>query len=195
MSSQVVTYLTPEEYLALERQAETKSEYLAGEIIAKWGSARNHNLIVGNVLAGLHGQLKRQPCEVYASAMRLKVSSMDSYMYPDVVVVCDEPQFEDEYTDTLLNPTVIVEVLSESTEDYDRGLKFEHYRKLESLREYVLVAQEKCHVEHFAWQPDNQWLLSETDNLDDTVQLPSINCVLAVSDIYDRVETAGGRTP
>jgi Uma2 family endonuclease len=195
MSTQLATYLTPEEYLVLERQAETRSEFLDGQVLARATSNERHNLITVNVLAWLHGQLKGQACEVYASAMRLKVSPMDSYMYPDVVVVCGEPQLEDEYADTLLNPTVIVEVLSKSTEDYDRGLKFEHYRKLESLREYLLVAQEKCLVEHFVRQPDNQWLLSETDNLDDTVQLPSINCVLAVSDIYDRVETAGGRAP
>jgi Uma2 family endonuclease len=194
MSSQLVTYLTPEEYLVLERQAETKSEYLDGELIAMTGATRKHNLVAGNIFASLHAQLRQRPCEVYASDMRVGVSPI-AYTYPDVVVVCGEGEFGDDYMDTLLNPTVIVEVLSESTGGYDRGLKFEHYRKLESLREYVLVAQEKCHVEHFVRQPDNQWLLSETDNLDDTVQLPSINCVLAVSDIYDRVETARGRTP
>jgi Uma2 family endonuclease len=195
MSSQLATYLTPEEYLVLERQAETKSEFLDGEIIAMTGASRKHNIVAGNIFASLHVQLRKQPCEVYASDMRVGVSPTGSYTYPDVVVVCGEGEFGDDYMDTLLNPTVIVQVLSESTQGYDRGLKFEHYRKLESLREYVLVAQEKCHVEHFARQPDNQWLLSETDNLGDTVQLPSINCVLAVSDIYDRVETARGRIP
>jgi Uma2 family endonuclease len=190
MSAQLKIRLTPEEYLAVERKAEYKSEYLAGEVFAMSGASEAHNLIAGNVFAALHAQLRKRPCKVYPSDMRVKVSATDLYTYPDVTVVCGEAQFDDDRQDTLLNPTVIVEVLSPSTEGYDRGAKFEHYRKLESLREYVLIAQDKHHVEHYVRQPDNQWLLSETDSLPDTIHLPSINCDLALADVYDKVDIA-----
>ena len=124
--------------------------------------------------------------------MRAKVSPTGLYTYLDVTVVCGEAQFEDEQVDTLLNPTVIVEVLSPSTESRDRGWKFEQYRKLESLMEYVLIAQDKYHVEHYVRQPDNTWLLSETDDLQDTIHLPSINCGLALADVYEKVEIVVG---
>src|SRR2546422_1674643 len=188
MSLQPKTYLTPEEYLALERKAEYKSEYLAGEMFAMSGASPRHVLIVTNVVAELRGQLKQRPCTVYSSDLRVKVSPTGLYTYPDVVVVCDQPQFADEQRDTLLNPTLIVEVLSESTKDYDRGEKFEHYRTLPSLREYILIAQDKYHVEHFVRQPDNRWLLSETNLLEDTIHLSSIACDLALAEDYDKVE-------
>ena len=188
MSLQPKTYLTPEEYLALERKAEYKSEYLAGEMFAMSGASPRHVLIVTNVVAELRGQLKQRPCTVYSSDLRVKVSPTGLYTYPDVVVVCDQPQFADEQRDTLLNPTLIVEVLSESTKDYDRGEKFEHYRTLPSLSEYVLIAQDKYHVEHFVRQPDNRWLLSETNWLEDTIHLSSIDCDLALIEVYDKVE-------
>lgn len=188
MSLQVKTYYTPEEYLALERQAEDKSEYFNGEIFAMTGASRRHNLAAGNVLAALHLQLRKRPCEIYPSDMRVKVSPTGLYTYPDVVIVCGEPLFDDEEKDTLLNPTVLVEVLSKSTASYDRGEKFEHYRKLTSLAEYLVVAQNKYHVEHYVRQPDNQWLLSETDELEKTIHLTSIKCDLALTDIYDKVE-------
>lgn len=189
MSSQPRVRLTSDEYLILERQADSKSEYWAGEVFAMAGASERHNLIVGNTLAGLHGQLRQRPCKVYANDMRVNVSAAGLYTYPDVIIVCGEAQFMDDVHDTLLNPTVIVEVLSESTEGYDRGRKFEHYRKLESLREYVLIAQEPYHVEHYVRQPDNQWLLSETNNLHDSIHLPSVNCHLTLAEIYDKVET------
>ena len=188
MSLQPKTYLTPEEYLALERKAEYKSEYLAGEMFAMSGASPRHVLIVTNVVAELRGQLKQRPCTVYSSDLRVKVSPTGLYTYPDVVVVCDQPQFADEQRDTLLNPTLIVEVLSESTKDYDRGEKFEHYRTLPSLSEYVLIAQDKYHVEHFVRQPDNRWLLSETNLLEDTIHLSSIACDLVLTEVYDKVE-------
>jgi Uma2 family endonuclease len=188
MSLQAKPLLTPEEYLALERNAEHKSEYFAGEVFALAGASERHNLIVGNVFAGLHPQLRNRPCKVYASDMRAKVHATGLYTYPDVVAVCDEARFDDDQKDTLLNPTVILEVLSESTEAYDRGRKFAHYRKLESLAEYVLIAQETHHVEHYLRQPDNQWLLSESDGLQDAIHLPSINCHLALADVYDKVD-------
>lgn len=188
MSSQVKTYLTPEEYLAMERQAEYKSEYFNGEVFAMTGASRKHNLIAVNVLAALHAQLRKRPCEIYPSDMRVKVSPSGLYTYPDVVVVCEEPLFDDDQKDTLLNPTLLVEVLSKSTASYDRGEKFEHYRTLNTLLEYVVIAQDKYHVEHYVRQPDKQWLLSETNNLQDTIQLPAIDCDLALADVYDKVE-------
>jgi len=188
MSSQPQHPYTPEEYLALERKAKDKSEYFAGEIFAMSGASRQHNLIVANVVATLHGQFRNRPHEVYASDMRVKVSPTGLYTYPDVVALCGEPQFDDEQKDTLLNPTVIIEVLSSSTEAYDRGDKFGHYRKLASLTEYVLISQEKLHIEHYVRQPDNQWLLSEASGPQDTVRLPSINGVLVLAEVYDKVE-------
>jgi Uma2 family endonuclease len=188
MSSQVKAHYTPEEYLALERQAEYKSEYFDGEIFAMTGFSRKHNLVAGNVLASLHGQLRKRPCEIYPSDMRVKVSPTGLYTYPDVVIVCGEPIFDDKQKDTLLNPTALVEVLSKSTASYDRGEKFEHYRKLDSLAEYLVIAQNKYHVEHYVRQIDNRWLLSETDDVQKTIHLSSIECDLALADIYDKVE-------
>ena len=194
MSLQPKSLYTPEEYLALERKAEYKSEYFAGEIFAMSGASERHNLIVGNVFAMLHIQLRKRPCRVYMSDMRVRVSPTGLYTYPDIVALCGEPQFDDEQKDTLLNPAVIIEVLSPSTEAYDRGEKFAHYRKLSSVAEYVLISQEKPHVEHFVRQPDNQWLLSETSNLHDAVQLPSINCALALDEVYEKVEVEASAT-
>jgi Uma2 family endonuclease len=188
MSSQAQHHYTPEEYLALERQAECKSEYYAGEIFAMAGASRWHNLIVTNVLRELSLQLKGRPCTTYPSDMRVKINPTGLYTYPDVTVVCGAAQFEDNQQDTLLNPTLIVAVLSESTEAYDRGGKFAHYRKVASLMEYVLIIQTKPHIEHYIRQPDNRWLLSEADNLPDTVHLPSINCHLALAEVYDKVD-------
>jgi Uma2 family endonuclease len=188
MSSQPKVRLTPEEYLTIERKAECKSEYHAGQMFAMSGASEAHNLIAGNVFAAFHAQLRNRPCKVYPSDMRVKIGFTGLYTYPDVTVVCGEVHFDDEQRDTLLNPTVIIEVLSPSTEGYDRGAKCGHYRKLESLQEYVLIAQDKHHVEHYVRQPDDQWLLSETGNLQDTINLPSINCDLALEDVYEKVE-------
>ncbi len=188
MSLQPKTHLTPEEYLAIERKAECKSEYFNGEMFAMAGASERHVLIVTNVVAELRGQLRRRPCTVYSTDLRVRVSPTGLYTYPDVVVVCGQAQFADDQKDTLLNPTLIVEVLSESTKDYDRGGKFEHYRSLASLNEYVLIAQDKHHVEHFVRQSDNRWLLSETNRLEDTIHLSSIDCNLALAEVYDKVE-------
>src|SRR5215471_7354934 len=188
MSSQAQQRYTPEEYLAHERQAECKSEYYAGNIFARAGASRWHNLIVANVIGELRAQLKGHPCTTYPSDMRVKISPTGLYAYPDVTVVCGDAQVEDTQQDTLLNPTLIVEVLSESTEAYDRGSKFAHYRKLASLLEYVLITQTKPHLEHYVRQPDNRWLLAEADSVHDTLHLPSINCQLALAEVYDKVD-------
>jgi len=190
MASQAKQHYTPEEYLARERQAACKSEYYAGEIFAMAGASRWHNLIVTNVVRELSLQLKGRLCTTYPSDLRVKISPTGLYTYPDVTVVCGEAQFEDTQQDTLLNPTLIVEVLSESTEAYDRGGKFAHYRKLASLMEYVLIAQTKPHMEHYVRQPDNRWLLAEADSVHHTMHLPSIDCHLSLAEVYDKVDIA-----
>jgi Uma2 family endonuclease len=189
MSTQPKTYLRPEEYLAIERRNEYKSEYIDGEMVAMTGASRRHNIITFNVVKALGRQLEGRPCEGYAGDMRVRIASRReyAYTYPDVVVVCGEPQFEDGHLDTLLNPTVLIEVLSESTELYDRGKKFSFYRAIESLAEYVLVAQDEYKVEKYAKQPDGRWLLSDHRSPEDVVELASVECALALREIYDKV--------
>ena len=187
MSHYPKTYLTPEEYLAAEREAEYKSEYLRGETFAMVGASRKHNLIAGNVFGELRQQLKGKTCEAYTNDMRVKISSVGLYTYPDVVVVCGEPDFEDNYIDTLLNPTLLVEVLSESTESYDRGKKAGFYRTIEPLAEYLLIAQDEYRVEQYVKQGDGRWLLTEARSTDGVVVLDSIQSALALKDIYDKV--------
>ena len=177
----------PEEYLAAERTARQRSEYVNGRVYAMAGASREHNLIVGNVFAELRAQLRGRPCEAYVNDLRVKVSRTGLYTYPDVVALCGEPRFEDEHVDTLLNPGVIVEVLSESTEGYDRGEKFAHYRRLDSLQEYVLVAQDKVRVEHYARQGEH-WVLTEFSDLQDSLSLTSLDCSVALRDVYERVD-------
>ena len=143
---------TPEEYLSRERKALDKSEYRNGQIHAMPGASHEHNVIMGNTFAELHIQLRDRTCIVYPSDMRVKVSSTGRYTYPDVVVVCEEPRFEDSHFDTLLNPTVLIEVLSPSTAAYDRGEKFASYQKLDSLCEYVLISQDRVRVEYYLRQ-------------------------------------------
>jgi Uma2 family endonuclease len=179
--------LSPEEYLARERRAEIKSEYHDGEVFAMSGASRAHNLIVTNFVRELSLRLRDRDCEVYPSDMRVKVDPTGLYTYPDVIVVCGEPAFEDEHVDTLLNPTLLIEVLSESTEASDRGKKFEHYRKLETLQGVVLVTQDEAHAERFTRQPDGQWLLGEASGLEAALHLASIDVTLPLADIYDKV--------
>jgi Uma2 family endonuclease len=180
--------MTPEEYLKYERAAEYKSEFYDGEVFAMAGASRNHNLIVANVVAELRTHLKKRPCRVYPSDMRVKISESGLYTYPDVVVVCGEPKFEDDEFDTLLNPTLVVEVLSKSTAAYDRGPKAHHYRKVSSLKDYLIIEQETCRIDHYTRQPDGGWGISDYDRLEDTISLTSIGFELAVAEIYDKVE-------
>ncbi|HJQ70593.1 MAG TPA: Uma2 family endonuclease [Blastocatellia bacterium] len=188
MSLQPESYFTPEEYLEIERSADYKSEYFNGQIFAMGGASPNHVLIVTNVVSEFRSQLKTRPCTVYSTDLRVRVSPTGLYTYPDVVVVCGTPDFSDTHSDTLTNPTLIVEVLFKSTKDYDRGEKFEQYRAIKTFVEYVLIAQDKHHVEHYNRQPDNTWILSETNRVEDSIELTSIGCKLAVSEIYDKVD-------
>lgn len=179
--------MTPEEYLTMERASEYRHEYYQGEITDMTGASRRHNLIVANVLANLHGQLRNRLCEVYANDMRVKVSASGLYTYPDVIVVCGEAQFEDNEFDTLLNPTVIIEVLSDSTEEYDRGKKFARYRKLDSLLDYLLIAQDRMHVEQFTRQQNDTWLFSEAEQPTAVIRLASIDSELRLATIYEKI--------
>jgi len=180
-------FITPEEYLERERRAEYKSEYFAGEIVAMAGAKRKHNLVSSNVTTALNTQLRDSSCEVYANDMKVRADQARQYSYPDVVVVCGEPQFQDNQDDVLLNPTVIVEVLSPSTESRDRGEKFLRYRQISSLTDYLLIAQNERRVEQFTKQPDGSWRLVETFDAGD-VHLEAIGCTLSIADIYNKVK-------
>jgi len=188
MQQQHSSYITRQEYLELERQSETKNEYWNGEIHPMDPINVQHSLIVTNVIANLGLQLKKSPCSVYVGNLRLKVSSTGLYTYTDLLVVCGQARIEDE--DNLLNPTVIVEVLSKSTESYDRGVKFAHFRTLESLTDYLLVSQDNASIEQRTRQPDNKWLLSIYQGLDSVVPIPSIDCELPLAEVYERIEWA-----
>ena len=181
------TYLTPEEYIAAERKATLKSEYLSGEIVAMSGASDTHNLITMNTSNVLYNQLADRGCRVYASDMRVGISTGVSYFYPDIAVTCDKPRFEDDVFDTLINPQVIIEVLSDSTAGYDRGEKFIRYRQLESLQEYILISQDQVLVEHYLRQGE-RWILSEFSALEDVLPLASIKAELHLHQIYRFVE-------
>lgn len=185
------TYLTPEDYIALERKAIPDSEiirheYLNGELIAMSGASRAHNLITINLSTALHVRLRGSGCETYANDMRVSVPRTTSYFYPDVVVICEEPHFEDDVFDTLLNPIILVEVLSPSTEAYDRGEKFAHYRQLTSLQEYILVSQDQIRVEHYRRQ-EKQWIFTDFQKSEELLPLVSIQCELPLQEIYELV--------
>ncbi|MBI2481433.1 MAG: Uma2 family endonuclease [Planctomycetia bacterium] len=186
MSTSEKRFISPDEYLKIERASEFRHEYYNGEMFAKSGSSRAHNLIAGNISAGFWDQFAGRDCEVYQSNMRVMADKKGIYAYPDVVTACD-PQFEDEEFDTLINPRVIVEVLSKSTENYDRGTKFEMYRRIASLQDYVLVATDKMHIEHFQKQPDGRWILEEFDSPERTLAFETSNCILTVADVYTKV--------
>jgi len=181
--TQPVQKMTAAEYLAIERKAETKSEFFDGKMVAMARCADRHCILSGNVLAELGFKLRGKRCRPYHSDMRVKTTN-GLYTYPDVSVTCGEQQFEDEITDTLLNPTVIIEVLSESTERYDRGKKFDNYRTIQSLREYVLVSQSEPMVQTFLRNDDGSWTLRPIDRLDESVPFESINVTVPMSDIY-----------
>ena len=187
---------TVEEYLAFERAADEKHEYIDGlivplheqrEITAMAGASRRHNLISGNLFGEIRNQLKGKSCEIYANDMRVRMKA-NRYGYPDVVVVCGEPEFADDEFDVLLNPTIVVEVLSSSTRFRDKTEKLEDFRKIESLKECLLIEQDKIFVEHFIKQTPNQWLLRIYENDSETVILESIGCEIKVAEIYLQVK-------
>ena len=187
MSANPKTKLTPEEYLKFERNSEERHEYFDGEIFAMSGAKRNHNVIAWNIGGELRQKLKGKNCEAYPADMRVFVPKTGLYTYPDIVVICGEPKFKDNVFDTLLNPILLIEVLSETTESYDRGKKFQHYRSIETLQEYVLVAQDEARIEKYVKTGDGFWLLSEAVGLESEIEFASIECRIALREVYDKV--------
>jgi Uma2 family endonuclease len=184
---------TPAEYLAAERSSPTRHEFFDGEIFAMAGASFEHNKIVGNLVGELRTALRHRPCDVTPSDLRVKVPATGLYTYPDVTVLCGDPLFDDDARDTLLNPTAFVEVLSESTEGYDRGKKFRNYRSIATFREYVLVAQDGVSVERYTRGDDGVWSLHES-GAGERLVLASIGCEIAVDEIYLKVFPASGPT-
>ena len=187
MSSLVAqTLYNPEDYLIAERKATIKSEYLSGEILTMPGASLAHAQITLDIATELNIQLRGKDCEVVTNDVRVKTSPKIAYFYPDVVAFCGEPQFEDDTFDTLLNPVLIIEVLSPSTEKYDKSEKFEYYRQIQTLKEYILVSQDKVHVEHYMSQ-NTEWTLQTFNAFQDTLVFTSIGCKLSFKDIYTRI--------
>jgi Uma2 family endonuclease len=194
VSAQPQPRLTPEQYLEIERAAEFKSEYYNGRMYAMSGASYKHVRITGNFAYRLRNCLEKRPCAVLTSDLRLRVAPGGLYTYPDLVV-CGEPKFADNQADTLLNPLLIVEVLSPSTEAYDRGFKFAQYRTLEPLQEYALVSQQEPRVEVFRRQSGGEWLLSESVGLDAVCRFDSVDCAVALAEVYDKVTFGGDEIP
>jgi Uma2 family endonuclease len=178
--------MTPAEYLAFDRASDVKHEYAGGEVFAMAGATSEHNLIVANVVGELRNELRRRPCNVYPSDMRVLIPATERYTYPDASVVCGEPLFTDDVRDTLRNPKVILEVLSDSTEAYDRGEKFRQYRTIDTLADYVLVSQNQVLVEHYRRQADGTWILREL-KAGGRLVLESVGCAVSVDELYLKV--------
>ena len=181
------TFVTPEEYLAIERAAEIKSEYHDGQMYAMSGVTRLHNLISVNLIRKLGQQLEDRPCELYAIDLRVQVRETGLSTYPDIIITCEQPRFADGKLDTLLNPQVIFEVLSDSTEQYDRDGKFAHFRQIATLQEYVLVARKAPAVERYHRQADDTWTRTDIAWPDGTLTLDSVGVAISIREIYARV--------
>lgn len=181
---------TPDEYLALERQSEIRHEFLDGTVYAMAGERLAHSAICFNLAGALHPPLRETNCRGFSPNMKVRAGEAGLYAYPDLAVACGEAFFHDRHGDVLLNPTVIFEVLSRSTQTYDRGEKFERYKSIETLRDYVLVSQDRPHLEHFSRRADGSWSHNELDGTDAALTLDSINCGVRLADLYDRIEFA-----
>ena len=181
-----------EDFLAAEREAEIRHEFVDGHVFDMVGATENHNIIVANLTTLLVNQMKGRPCLAYANDMKVRIDVADACKYPDVTALCGERKFYDDRRDVLLNPSLIIEVLSEATEAYDRGEKFAVYRRLPSLREYVLVSQTHWRVEVYERQPHGRWLLTEYNGADDEEPLETVDCVLSMREIYDKIELFKG---
>jgi len=190
MTTQPQARLTPEEYLRMERDTEWKSEYIDGEMFAMSGASPDHVLIATNIAGELRVRLRGGPSTVYTADLRVTTDPQRHYAYPDVVVICGPREYTDERRDTITNPKLIVEVLSSSTENYDRGAKFERYRAMHTLAEYMLVAQDRIHVELYTRQPDDRWLLREW-NEPTEIELASLDCRLSIAEVYANVQFSG----
>lgn len=194
MAAEPKRTMTREEYLAFERASEVKHEFVDGEVYAMAGASERHNLIFGGVFGSLLNQLRGRGCRVYPSDMRVKMEALGLYAYPDLSIVCGPSQFEKDGRDTLLNPAVLIEILSPSTEIYDRTRKFRRYRTIPSFQEYVLIAQDEPTIEHYARQADGQWLYALVEGLEATLTLPTVGCALALAEVYEQVAFEPGDT-
>jgi Uma2 family endonuclease len=179
-------YISIEEYFAREETAEHRSEYFCGDVFAMAGGTPNHNRITVNLASLLNSQFRGGPCEAFASDLRIQVEKDFHYTYPDVVVVCGELKLLEGRSDTVVNPVVIIEVLSESTRDYDRGTKFTAYRSIETLTDYILVDQDTVHIEYFSKESDGTWRLREFFNAEEIVEIKSIQATIPTKEIYER---------
>jgi Uma2 family endonuclease len=186
--------ITPEEYLELDSKSERRSEYLDGEMFLMSGATVQHIQITRNITVELTLQMRGGRCQVFPIDLRAKVNATGLYTYADISAVCGEPEFEDDRFYTLLNPILIVEVLSSSTESYDRGKKFAHYRSLASLQEYVLVSQWEYQIERYSRNADGAWLCTEAAGAEASIELPSIHCRLSLSSVYDKVNFERARS-
>lgn len=178
---------TLEEYFALEDQSEDKHEYFYGELFAMAGGTPNHNRITMDLAGVLNVALREKGCEAFTSDLRVQLDKHYHYVYPDVVGVCGALAFAEGRNDTVTNPVLIAEVLSDATRDYDRGTKFHAYRKIETLRDYLLVEQKHVQVEHFSKEDDGSWRLREYNSLDDALYIQALQCRLFLKDVYRRV--------
>lgn len=188
MSAVPKTKLTPAEYLAIERKAEFKSEYYRGEMFAMAGARFPHNATKDNLIAALGGQFRDGPCRTLSSDQRVNIPATTLYTYPDIVIICEPPVFEDAMMDTLLNPQVIVEILSDSTESYDRGAKASQYKQITSLREFVIVGLRTPVIERHIRQDDGSWNVKEFAGLDAVLQFASVSARVPLSEVYRGVE-------
>jgi Uma2 family endonuclease len=187
MSAQSQPRLTPEEYLDLDRASEFRNEYYNGRMYAMSGGTPRHSLIIGNLNRELSTALKKRPCLVYTSDLRVRIAPDGLYTYPDMSVVCEEPRLLDGRKDTLLNPALLIEVLSPSTEIRDRGFKSAQYRQIESLQEYALVSQTEPRVEVFRRQGGGHWLFSEFVGLEAVCEFASVSASVPLAEIYHKV--------
>jgi Uma2 family endonuclease len=188
MSAVPKPFITPEEYLRRERLVESKHEYHNGQIFAMAGVSPKHVVINSHLSYALHKSLHGGPCLPLPGDLRVKVSPTGLYTYPDHLIVCGEMELEDE--DTLLNPKVIFEILSPSTERYDRGNKFDHYKSIASLQEYILISQLRPRVEQFVRQPDNRWILTTYDSLESTLKLEAVSATVPLTELYENITFA-----
>lgn len=184
MSQPALKYYTEEEYLAIERVAEERHEYYKGEIFAMSGASLKHNKIENNLRGFLFNHLNGKGCEAYGANLRVNIPTSSLYTYPDILIVCDEPKFTDEEFDTLTNPAIIIEILSPSTANYDRGAKFDLYREIESLKEYILIDSTRIHFVHYNRNVDNTWTLYETKNTQDDFFASSIDFKVPLAEVY-----------
>ncbi len=188
-------YIPPEEYLRLEETSERKSEYLRGEIFAMTGASFRHNVIMVNLVSELDSSLEGSDCTVFSADLKVRAEKNMHFVYPDVGVVCGDIEFEKDRDDTIANPVAIFEILSKSTMDYDRGSKFKSYRNMESMRDYVLVDQYACGVEHFFKATDGRWVLEEFYGMDEVLHIRSLNVDLPLRRIYKRLKMEGSSLP